>query len=226
MVNLFGNFDFQSALTNAALLIIPALLSLTVHEVSHGYIAYRLGDRTAKDMGRLTLNPVRHIDPIGLVAMLIFRFGWAKPVPVNMMNFKRPKMYMAVTALAGPVSNLTLAAVVFFIFGLVFRPLGGWGAVGGRGVARDIIRHTAEISIFFAIFNLIPIPPLDGSKVLFSLASDDAYFKLMRYERYGMIALIVFINTQFFQNTIGRAAFTLTQWFFNIFALAGYNLLG
>jgi len=176
-------------------------------------------------MGRLTLNPVKHIDPIGLFMMLVFRFGWAKPVPVNMMNFKNPKRYMAITALAGPVSNLILAAVVFFIFGLVFRPLGGWSSLGLRGIVRDIILNTARISIFFAVFNLIPIPPLDGSKVLFSVVSDETYFKLMRYERYGMIILIIFVSTAFFQDTIGRAASTVFIWLYNIIAVNVFNLV-
>ena len=216
--------DWTSMLTNALLLIVPALVSLTFHELSHGFVAYRLGDRTAKDMGRLTLNPIKHIDPIGLVMMLVFRFGWAKPVPVNMMNFKNPKRSMAITALAGPISNLILAAIFLFIYGLVFTRLGGARATGASDVILTMILNTALLSVMFAVFNMLPIPPLDGSKVLFSIIPNEAYYKLMRYERYGFIILIIFVNTQFFRDTIGYATRVLFDRFFEI-AEAAFNLV-
>ena len=154
--------------------------------------AYRLGDNTAKSMGRLTLNPIKHIDPMGLLMMVLFKFGWAKPVPVNMWNFKNPKRGMAVTALAGPVSNIILSVIALFLYGLLFYFLSD-GAVGNAVL--DMLYITGYISIFFAIFNIMPIPPLDGSKVLFSFLSDSAYTKLMRYERYGMLILAVIVVT-------------------------------
>ncbi|MCL2408046.1 MAG: site-2 protease family protein [Oscillospiraceae bacterium] len=218
------NVDWTSMLTNALLLIVPALVSLTFHELSHGFVAYKLGDRTAKDEGRLTLNPVRHIDPIGLVMMLIFRFGWAKPVPVNMRNFKNPRRGMAITALAGPISNLILASAVLFIFGLVFTRLGGLNATGANEIIRDIIINTAWLSVMFAVFNMLPIPPLDGSKILFSFIPDNAYYKLMRYERYGFIILIIVVNTQIFRDTIGSATQALFDRLFAI-AEATFNLV-
>ena len=112
-----------SYLLNIVLSVVPSLLCITFHEVSHGYVAYRLGDTTAKDAGRLTLNPIRHIDPMGLLMMVVFKFGWAKPVPVNMMRFRNPKRGMALTALAGPVSNVLLALVFLFLYGLLYRAL-------------------------------------------------------------------------------------------------------
>ena len=120
--NVFHNLDW-SVLMDILFSILPALICITLHELSHGAVAYALGDTTAKDAGRLTLNPIRHIDPWGLVMMVLFRFGWAKPVPVNMYRFKNPKKGMALTALAGPVSNLIIAAVFLFLYGLLYRPL-------------------------------------------------------------------------------------------------------
>ena len=112
-----------SYLLNIVLSVVPALLCITFHEVSHGWVAYRLGDPTAKDAGRLTLNPLKHIDMMGLLMMVVFKFGWAKPVPVNMMRFRNPKRGMALTALAGPVSNVLLALVFLFLYGLLYRAL-------------------------------------------------------------------------------------------------------
>jgi len=198
----FGNFG--NIFNVMILRIIPALLCITIHELAHGYTAYKLGDRTAKDLGRLTLNPIKHIDPVGMLMMLIIGFGWAKPVPVDMRNFKHPKWYMAITALAGPVSNIILAAIIWFILGLVTTSLGVFYDVGtgmafiettaGFTVFR-IIRNTILLSVALAVFNMLPIPPLDGSKVLFSLLPERLYYKLMRYERYGMIALLLIMSS-------------------------------
>ena len=103
--------------------MIPALICITLHELSHGFVAYKLGDDTAKRAGRLSLNPLRHLDPMGMLMMVIFRFGWAKPVPVNMYRFKDPKRGMAVTALAGPVSNILISLVFLFLYGALYLPL-------------------------------------------------------------------------------------------------------
>lgn len=202
--------------------IIPALVCITLHELSHGYVAYKLGDNTAKNMGRLTLNPIKHIDIVGLIMMVAFKFGWANPVPVDMRNFKHPKRDMAITALAGPVSNVLICCAVLFIYGIIFLPctLSGsefWGDV------LDMVYLTAYLSIALAVFNIIPVPPLDGSKVLFSFMSDEAYLKLMRYERYGMLLLLVLIATNVLANplkTVTGAAFK----FLFAFAEWGYDL--
>lgn len=180
-----------SVLTNLLLSVVPALICITLHELAHGYVAYRLGDDTAKRAGRLTLNPLRHIDIMGLLMMIVFKFGWAKPVPVNMWKFKNPKKGMAITAAAGPIANLLIALVFLFLYGFLFallhRP--------GRSLSwlLEMLYITAYLSIALAIFNIIPIPPLDGSKVLFSCISDRSYTKLMYYERYGMIILLVLV---------------------------------
>jgi Zn-dependent protease len=199
--------DVGDIVTAAILRIIPALICITFHELAHGYAAFKLGDRTAKDMGRLTLNPVKHIDPIGLLMMMLIGFGWAKPVPVDMRNFEHPKWYMAITAIAGPLSNIVLAGVVLLLFGLFLTPL---SSVSYGATIISMIYSTVYLSIALAVFNMIPIPPLDGSKVLFSLMPENMYYKLMRYERYGIIVLIVVLNSELlfgvdvFRRTIGR----------------------
>ena len=182
-----NGFDF-SALTDLLLSAVPALLCVTLHELSHGYVAYRLGDDTAKRAGRLTLNPLRHIDPFGLLLLLVAHVGWAKPVPVRMQNFRDPKRGMALTALAGPVSNLLITLVFLFLYGLAF-PFAVRADSSAAMTAVSLLYITAQLSLGLGLFNLLPIPPLDGSKVLFSLLPDESYSFLMRYERYGMLLL-------------------------------------
>lgn len=189
--SIWEGFDF-TYLLGILLGVIPSLICITLHELSHGFVAYRLGDDTAQRAGRLTLNPLKHLDPMGLLMMLVFHFGWAKPVPVNMMRFKNPKKGMALTALAGPGCNLLITVVFLFLYGALQKPLSDSSA--GKTVL-ELLELTAYISLGFCIFNLIPVPPLDGSKILFSALSDSAYWKLMQYERYGSIMLIVLVWT-------------------------------
>lgn len=174
---------------------LAALIALTVHEFSHGYAAYKLGDPTAKSLGRLTLNPVKHLDPIGALCMVFFRFGWAKPVPINPRYFKKPKRDFALTALAGPLSNLLLA----FAFGLIYLlTLKGFSSVFFESELsyRLAVNLTLFIYIFhavnlgLAVFNLIPVPPLDGSRLLNVILPTRLYFKVMRYERQIYFGLI------------------------------------
>ena len=194
--SIWEGFDFSYILSIIQSLI-PALVCITLHELSHGYTAYLLGDDTAKSRGRLTLNPIKHMDVMGLLMMLVFHVGWAKPVPVNMYKFKNPKRGMALTALAGPMSNIVIAVVFMFVSGLLYIPLYSSG-VGYFFLG--MLQLTAYISVGLGLFNLIPIPPLDGSKVLFSLMSDDKYYKLMRYERYGGILMLILVAS----GVIGR----------------------
>ena len=184
-----NGFDF-SYLLDLLSGIIPSLICITLHELSHGLVAYRLGDDTAKRAGRLTLNPLKHLDPIGLLMMLTVHFGYAKPVPVNMYRFKDPKRGMAITAFAGPLSNVLIAVLFLFLYGFLY-PILPEGKAGD--VALEMLGITASLSLAMAIFNLLPIPPLDGSKVLFSLLPEEGYWRLMQYERYGFLVLIALL---------------------------------
>ena len=204
---IWDGFDFSYVLS-ILLAVIPSLICITLHELSHGLVAWRLGDDTAKRAGRLSLNPLRHLDPMGLLMMLVFRFGWAKPVPVNMYRFKEPKKGMALTALAGPASNVVIAFVFLLLYGALFIPLRG-GAVGEYLL--EMLELTAYISLGYAVFNLLPVPPLDGSKVLFSLMDDESYRKLMRYERYGSLVLLALV----WSGVLGRPLSTAVRWLFS-----------
>lgn len=217
----FWNGLDWSVLTDILISIIPALLCITFHELSHGFAAWKLGDDTARRQGRLTLNPIKHIDIMGLIMMVVFKFGWAKPVPVNMFNFKRPKEHMAITALAGPVSNIILAAFLMLLFGFIYVPLAGLGQAGT--LILDTILTTAYMSCALAVFNIVPIPPLDGSKILFAFLSSDKYYKLMRYEKYGMLLLLVLIYFDLLTPYVSRLSRQLygllsaiSQWSFSL----------
>ena len=171
----------------ALLRVAAVFLCLTVHETCHGLAAYALGDPTAKSMHRLSLNPLRHIDWLGLAMMLTLGFGWAKPVPVDPRYFKRPKEGMAMTALAGPASNFLLAALLLIIckaINLYMPYTAFWNEFYGFCIS------AALLSVGLGLFNLIPIPPLDGSKVLAAFLPDRLYGTLMRYERYGLLVLL------------------------------------
>lgn len=198
----FVNSIFGSLLSDLPtfLLSLPAiLLALSAHEAAHGYVAYRLGDPTARNLGRLTLNPLKHLDPIGALAMVLFHFGWAKPVPVNARYFKKPRRDMALTALAGPAANLLLGfiGVLLTRLYLLIGSLTGLFTGSGRdfGVTFAALFYVflsvfAQLNVSLAVFNLIPVPPLDGSRILLIFLPPKAYFGLMRYERYIQIILI------------------------------------
>ncbi len=220
MRNIWENLDW-SILTNALISAIPVLICITLHECAHGLTALKLGDTTARDMGRLSLNPFRHFDIMGFIMMAFVGFGWAKPVPVDMRRFRHPKRDMAITAAAGPVSNILISVVFLFLYGLFWLPLSA-----GEGVPYFIsamLYRTAYLSLAFAVFNIIPIPPLDGSKVLYSVISEGSYYKLMRYERYGMIILVVLVVTGIVSGPLN----SVTQWLFDkLFVVAdlGFKL--
>ena len=169
-------------------LIMSALIALTVHEFSHGYTAYKLGDPTARSLGRLTLNPIKHIDPIGALCMVFFKFGWARPVPIDPRYFKKPKRDFALVALMGPLSNLTLAIFSAFSYSAVYAIFSTYSFSSEFGLA--IIQNTLNflyvfhiLNLGFTVFNLIPIPPLDGSRILNVVLPTKIYFKIMKYER-------------------------------------------
>ena len=168
--------------------VLAVLLCLTVHEACHGLAAYALGDPTARDRHRLSLNPLRHIDWLGLALMFLAGFGWAKPVPVDPRYFRRPKQGMALTALAGPASNFLLALLAVGLSRAVYQYMPY--SEGSALLFNFLLYVLAPLSIGLGLFNLLPIPPLDGAKVLGALLPDRTYFGLMRYERYGMLLLL------------------------------------
>ena len=176
-----------------ALISILALLpALTVHEWAHGFAAYKLGDRTAKLDGRLSLNPLDHLEPIGSLMLLVFGFGWAKPVPVMTRNFKKPKRDFAITSLAGPLSNFILAFVSAFLV-VLFWYLGAYKSITLEAIAL-IFEYSAIYNIGLGLFNLIPIPPLDGSNVLMCILPNRLaakYSQIRYYTRYIIIGLIL-----------------------------------
>lgn len=197
--NLFQALDVSS-LTDAVLRVAAVFLCLTVHETCHGLAALALGDPTAKSMHRLSLNPLHHIDWLGLALMFTVGFGWAKPVPVNPNYFRKPKQGMAVTALAGPVSNLLLA-VLFLGIGKVIYLYAPYSE--GMNVFLEWCLFTvAPMSVGMGLFNLIPIPPLDGSRVLQVLLPNRIYYKLYQYEAYFQIGLIVLLFLGAFNNLL------------------------
>ncbi len=173
----------------------PLLLALTVHEFAHGYVAYRLGDPTAKNEGRLTLNPLKHLDPIGTIAFFFIKFGWAKPVPVNPNYFKNPRKDMLWVALAGPATNLGLAIISAIVTKLIWAlaSLLPYSAAAEAILVplNAMLIASVWINLVLCIFNFLPIPPLDGSRILSGILPDDLARSYQQVERYGFIIILI-----------------------------------
>ncbi|MBE6632189.1 MAG: site-2 protease family protein [Ruminococcaceae bacterium] len=191
----------------AALLTLPTvLIALTVHEFAHGWMSNKLGDPTAKERGRLTLNPLAHLDPMGAVCMILFGFGWARPVPINSRYYKKPKAGVAVTALAGPVSNLIMALIGTLLYALTVVAIYKTGAYESMGFASNLARMALNffhifltLNVKLAVFNLLPIPPLDGSRLMYSVLPNKIYIKFLRYERaiYNVLVVVILASMIF-----------------------------
>ena len=204
----------ENVLLKISIMLVPALLAVTVHEVSHGLVADRYGDPTARMLGRLTLNPLRHLDPIGTIALLVFGFGWARPVPVNPNNLRRDRRSMVWVALAGPGSNLLLALfcafILRFVIGLTVQftegsqfyrfiePVGLMAAFG------------LYINVILCLFNLLPIPPLDGGRVLTNLLPERQAQLLRRIEPFGFLIIVFLIfGTSLWSQMFGPLVFAV-----------------
>lgn len=178
--------DLRSAFITLALSLPAIVLCLSIHEAAHGGAAYLLGDRTAHDSGRLTLSPLAHIDPVGFICLLLFGFGWARPVPVNISNFKNRRNGMAVTALAGPAANFVTAFIAYCLYFVVWI----YGNSVFMQVLGEFLAIVASMSVGLGVFNLIPVHPLDGSRVL------DAYLPFswsLKLQRYQPVIILLFI---------------------------------
>ncbi|MBO4422768.1 MAG: site-2 protease family protein [Clostridia bacterium] len=174
------------------LLRIPIVLfSLSFHEAAHAFVAHKMGDDTAKNLGRLTLNPLKHIDPIGTLCLILFGIGWAKPVPVMTRNFEHPKRGMILTAAAGPLSNVILSVIGVILYVPYVLFIGSSTPLTSAiGLFLYIFHY---LNLVYAVFNLIPVPPLDGSRLFLGFLPDSAYFGIMRYEQFIKIGFLVLI---------------------------------
>lgn len=181
------------------LFVIPCVLfALTVHEVSHGYMAYRLGDPTARNMGRLTLNPLKHLDPVGALCMVLFHFGWARPVPINARYFKKPRRDTALTAAAGPISNFIMAFLGLLVQEILLavfirHPASSQFVYNLQYAALTLFSYFHVLNLSLGLFNLIPVPPLDGSRIFLTFLPAKYYFGIMQYERYIQLGLMVLL---------------------------------
>lgn len=190
-----------SELLSSFFIIVPTvLIALMGHELAHGWVSMKLGDPTPKMEGRMTLNPLKHLDPLGTLLMIVTGFGWAKPVRVNPMYYKNRKAGMAIVAFAGPLANLLMAAAGM-ILGLVLLKF--FGATAAAPVIGNIVSRFVTLNLGLMVFNLIPIPPLDGSKILGMILPDRAYYTMLQYEQYSMIILLVLCVTGVFDRIIG-----------------------
>ena len=205
-----GTGDLKSWLISFLLTLPIALISLSVHETAHGYVAYKLGDPTARNLGRLTLNPLRHLDPIGFLCMVLGGFGWAKPVPVNARYFRNPRKGMAITGIAGPLSNIFLAMLFALIYEISFACLKGvvFPTEFSYNVALTFMQFlylASYLNVALAIFNMIPVPPFDGSRFIYVILPPKFYFGIMKYERVIMIGLLALLITGFLDRPLSIA---------------------
>ncbi len=198
-----GFFSYITTEVKSLLFTAPViLLAIMFHECAHGWASYKLGDPTAKNAGRLSFDPIKHLDPIGALCMLFFHVGWAKPVPIDPSYYKDKKKGIIYVSLAGPAANFILAFISLFIEGIIIKFAGTQNTL--PWVFAQLCYYSAVINIGLGLFNLVPIPPLDGSKVL-GCTSKRAMSVYMKYERYWQIVLILCVVTGFLSKPLGYA---------------------
>jgi Zn-dependent protease len=185
------------------------IIAFSVHEFAHAFTAWKFGDNTAKNQGRLTLNPARHLDPIGTILIFIAGFGWARPVPVNRFFFKKPRLAGVTVSFAGPFSNLVMASIGFLIwYALVASGL----SVGMPSFVPDFLDIFIQLNLVLFIFNLIPLPPLDGYRIVEDLMPNDIRAKMTQYEQYGMLIFLILVITPLDRYTIQPIFGTVLPW--------------
>ena len=228
--HLLGGGDMTGFFISLLLTLPIVLLSLSLHETAHGYVAWRLGDPTAKSLGRLTLNPMKHLDPLGFLSMVLTGFGWANPVPVNSRYFKKPRRDIALVAAAGPISNLLLATV----FLLLLRFL-GFGYLATLTPKNELqfnlvyftllfLYYGVYMNITLAVFNLLPVPPLDGSRILYRLLPPRLYYKFMQHERVIVLVVLALLLLGPLSSLINYLTTLIMRGMFALFGMKGFLL--
>ncbi len=224
-----GNLSFAEVIIYALSSFVVIFLTLPIHEWAHGFASTKLGDPTPRYQGRLTLNPMAHIDWLGAAGILLFGIGWAKPVQVNARYYKNAKWGMATVALAGPLSNILVAFISLFLYKIIQTMVIATGILSSNNNLLFAISlffvSIAQINVYLAVFNLIPIPPFDGSRILFTFLPQKYYFKIMQYERFIFIGILVILYTGVFKAPLAFLSQNLLILLSKL-AYLPFNLLG